>query len=67
MNQGTRLPKGYTSEDPSVSKSHSSVSSLSFPVFNLFGKEIETQRAGRLIEVNILALGLIALHIQIVF
>jgi hypothetical protein len=37
------------------------------PFFNLFGKEIEAQRAGRLIKVDILALNLIALHKQLGF
>jgi hypothetical protein len=48
--------------DPLVSGFHPSISALFFPLFNLFGKEIEAQRAGRLIKVDILALKLIALH-----
>jgi len=37
------------------------------PLLNLFGKEIEAQRTGRSIEVDILALKLIALHKQFGF
>ena len=37
------------------------------PVFNLFAEEIEAQRTGRLIAVDILAIELIALHKQLVF
>lgn len=38
-----------------------------FPLLlDLFGKEIETQRAWKLIEVDILALMLIALHKQLI-
>jgi len=36
-----------------------------FAVFNLFGKEIEAQRTGRTINVDILAFKLIALHKQL--
>jgi hypothetical protein len=32
--------KGTTTNDPLVSESHFSISALSFPLFNLFGKEI---------------------------
>jgi hypothetical protein len=35
------------------------------PLFNLLGKEIEAQRTGRLIKVDILAIKLIALHKQL--
>ena len=63
----SHVPMGATVNDPLASKSHSSVSALSFPVFDLFGKEIEAQRTGRLIEVYILALKLIALHKQFGF
>jgi hypothetical protein len=63
----SHVPKGTTANDPLVSQSHSSISALSFPVFNLFGKEIEAQRTWRLIKVDILALKLIALHKQIPF
>jgi hypothetical protein len=45
----------------------SSLSALLFPVFDLFGKEIEAQRAGSLIKIDILAFNLIALHKQIAF
>jgi len=61
------VPKGTTTNDPLVSEFHSSISALFFPLFNLFGKEIEAQRTGRLIKVDILALKLIALHKQLVF
>ena len=40
---------------------HSSISALFFPFFNLFGKEIEAQRTGRLIKIDILAFMLIGL------
>jgi hypothetical protein len=50
-----------------VSLFHSSIPELFFPLFNLFGKEIEAQRTGRLIKVDILALKLIALHKELVF
>ncbi len=49
--------------DPLVSEFHPSI----FALFNLFGKEIEAQRTGRLIKVDILALKLIAEHKQLVF
>ena len=63
----SHVPKGATTNDPLVSEFHSSISALFFPLFNLFGKEIEAQRTGRLIKVDILALKLIALHKQLVF
>jgi len=44
-----------------------SISTPFFPLFNLFGKEIEAQRAGELIAVDILALELIALYKQFVY
>ena len=47
---------------PLVSESHSSIAALLFPLFNLFAKESEAQRAGRLIKTDMLALSLIALH-----
>lgn len=37
------------------------------PPFNLFGEEIEAQRTGGLIKVDILAVKLIALHEQVGF
>ena len=37
------------------------------PPFNLFGKEIEVQRTGGSIKVDILALKLIALHKRLAF
>jgi hypothetical protein len=45
--------------------SHSSLSAPFRPVLDLFGKEIETERTGRLIDAYILALKLIALHKEI--
>ena len=63
----SHVPKGATTNDPLVSEFHSSILRFSFPLFNLFGKEIEAQRTGRLIKVDILALKLIALHKQLVF
>ena len=59
--------KCTTTKDPLVSESHPSISALFFPLFDLFAKEIEAQRAGRLIKVDMLALKLIALHKQFVF
>jgi hypothetical protein len=61
------VPKGAYTNDRLVSEFHSSISELFFPLFNLFGKEIEAQRAGKLIKVDILALKLIALHKQLGF
>jgi hypothetical protein len=52
--------------NPLVSKFHSSVSPPFLPHFDLFAKEAEAQRAGRLINVYILAVKLIALHKQLV-
>ena len=52
--------------DPLVSESHSSTLRFLFPIFNLFGKEVEAQRAGRLVKIDILALTLIASHKQLV-
>jgi hypothetical protein len=37
----SHVPKGVTTNDPLVSEFHSSISELFFPLFNLFGKEIE--------------------------
>jgi hypothetical protein len=63
----SHVPKGTIIRGPLVSESHSSISTLFFPRFNFFGKEIEAQRTGGLIKVDILALNLIALHKQLVF
>ena len=63
----SHVPKGTTTNDPLVSEIHSFISALFFPLFNFFGKEIEAQRTGRLIKVDILAPRLIALHKQLVF
>jgi hypothetical protein len=53
--------------DPFASEFYFSITPLFFPHFNLFAKEIEVQRTGRLIKVDILALTLIALHKQVAF
>jgi len=62
----SHVPKGTTTNDPLVSQFHSSISAVVFPLFNLFAKEIEAQRTGMLIKVDILAITLIALHKQLV-
>jgi hypothetical protein len=49
-----------------VSEYNSSVSLALLYQDNLLDKKIEAQRAGGLIEINILALTLIALHEQLV-
>ena len=51
---------------PLVSESHSFIAAFFFPLFNLFSKEIEVQRTGGLIKVDILTLRLIAFHKQLV-
>ena len=56
-----------TNSNRFASESYSFVSGFLFLLFNLFGKEIKTQRTGRFIMVDILALGLIALHKKLVF
>ena len=61
------VTKETTTNDPLVLEIHSIISALLFPLFNFFGKEIEAQRTGRLIKVDILALRLIALHEQLAF
>ena len=63
----SHVTKGTTTNDPLVLEIHSFISALFFPPFNFFGKEIEAQRTGGLINVDILALRLIALHKQLVF
>jgi hypothetical protein len=65
--QHFHVPKGTATSIPLVSESHSSISALLLPVFNLFAEEFEAQRTGRLIKVDILALKLIALYKQIAF
>ncbi len=62
----SHVRKGTSTNDPLVSESHSSILRFFSPLFNLFGKEIEAQRTGRLIKVDILALTLIALHKQLI-
>jgi hypothetical protein len=62
----SHVPKSTTTNDRLVSEFLSSILRFLFPLFNLFGKEIEAQRTGRLIKVDILALKLIALHKQLV-
>jgi len=56
-----RYKGGY----PLVSETHSSVSLALLYPDNLLDKEVEVQRAGRLIKASILALTLIALHKQL--
>jgi len=60
-------PEKIQSPPISGSRSHSSVSALFLPVFNLFGKEVKAQRTRRLIKAHILAFKLIALHKKIPF
>ena len=50
-----------------VSEFHSSICASFFLLSNFFGKEVEAQRTGRLIKIDILALMLIALNKQFVF
>ena len=42
----SHVPKGTTTTDPFVSESHLSISARFLPLFNLFGKEIETRGQG---------------------
>lgn len=53
--------------DSLVSESHSSIAPFFFLLSNFFRKEVEAQRTGRLIKIDILALMLIALNKQLIF
>lgn len=63
----SHVSNGAATDDPLGSEVSPLPLRFFYPSFDLFSKEVETQRTGRLIKINVLAFKLIALHKELVF